>query len=98
MEVLRIIVIDSFSLPVSSSGSSNNVRPMPTNRRHHGRLSGLGHLRPALPVLDGTSLHRHGVLVVGRCGGAGRAGRPAHRHSERRRRRTASQKAADGQY
>ena len=29
MDFLRTIVIDSLSLPVSSSGNSNNVRPMP---------------------------------------------------------------------
>ena len=41
-------------------------------------------IRPALPVPDGTPFHRHGVPVVGRCGGAGRVGRLARRHSERR--------------
>ena len=29
MDFFRTIVIDSLSLPVSSSGNSNNVRPMP---------------------------------------------------------------------
>ena len=83
MVFLRSIVIDSLSLPVSSSGSgtggNNNARPISIID-----LPGLGQLRPALPVPDGALVHRHGVLAVDRCGGAGEAGRPTRRHPKRR--------------
>ena len=76
MDFSRTIVIDSLSLPVS------NVNRTPV--RYPPADFIIGACLDSASYAQRCQFYRHGGPVVGRCGGAGRAGRPARRHPKRR--------------